>query len=283
MTARFQLAKVPLCLLIGCAALFGALLACPAFSPQTLLVSAGVFFVATGAASLNSLQDLQLDGRMARTRNRPLPAGLLTPGQAGWQAVFLLFLGLLIVAAGAEEILPVAVTAAAVVLYNGVYTPLKQKSVLAIVPGTLCGALPAYIGWLTGGGGDGSTALLIITLFILWQVPHFWLVLLAYRDDYAGSRLPNLLNQFDEKSLKRLLITWIGALSIVMLMFATLPYPLRVAFRCGVIGNSLLLPAFFFYGLAMRKTARYRLLFIALNCVLFVHMALLGVGRIVGE
>lgn len=282
MIARLQLAKVPLCLLIGFAALFGAVLASPDLSLPKLLVAIGVFVVATGAASLNSLQELQLDGRMARTRNRPLPAGLLTPVQAGCQAFLLLLLGLLIVAAGAKELLPAAVTVVAVVLYNGVYTPLKQKSILAIVPGALCGALPAYIGWLAGGGGPIATAFLLVALFVLWQIPHFWLVILSYSEDYAAGRLPNLLNRFDEKGLKRLLVTWIGALSSVMLMFGALPYPMSTVIRYGIVANGLFLPAVFFYWLA-RNPANYRFLFIALNCALLLHMVLMCAGRIAGE
>jgi protoheme IX farnesyltransferase len=281
MIARLQLAKVPLCLLIGCAALFGAVLAEPVLSLPLLLVAGGVFIVATGAASLNSLQEQELDGKMARTRNRPLPAGLLTPVQAGGQAVFLLLFGLLVIAAGAKELLPAAVTFGAVVLYNGVYTPLKQKSVMAIVPGALCGALPACIGWLAGGGGATATAILIVALFVLWQIPHFWLVILSNRQDYADSRLPNLLNQFDERIMRRLLITWIGALSSVMLLFGALPYPLSIGIRCGVVANGLILPAVFFYWLA-RNPPNYRFLFMALNCALLLHMVLLSAGRIAG-
>ena len=283
MTARFELAKVPLCLFIGCAALFGGLMASSALSLRTLQVAAGVFLVATGAASLNSLQEHRLDGRLARTRNRPLPTGRLTRGQAGRQAVILLLSGLLVVAFDAQDILPATVTAGAVVLYNGVYTPLKQKSILAIVPGALCGALPALIGWLAGGGENNSAALLVVSLFILWQVPHFWLVLLTHRHDYTGSDLPNLLNQLPEKSVTRLLITWIGALSFVMLMFAALPYPLWPGIRYGVMANGLMLAAIFFYGLAVQKTTNYRFLFIVLNSVLLIHMVLLSAGRMAGE
>lgn len=282
MTARFELAKVPLCLFIGCAALFGGLMASPALSLRALVVAAGVFLVATGAASLNSLQEHRLDGLLARTRNRPLPTGRLTRGQAGWQAAVLLASGLFVVAFGAHNLLPAAVTAGAVVLYNGVYTPLKQKSVLAIIPGALCGALPALIGWLAGGGGNDSAAMLVVSLFLLWQVPHFWLVLLSHRDDYAGSELPNLLNQLPEKSVKRLLVTWICALSFIMLMFAALPYPLWTGMRYGVTVNSLALPAIFFYGLAVLKTTNYRFFFVVLNSSLLIHMVLLGAGRMTG-
>ncbi len=284
MIARLRLAKIPLCLLIGSAAFFGAILANPVVSPQILFVVGGVFFVATGAASLNSLQERHLDGKMGRTKDRPLPAGQLTPRQAGLQACILFFCGFLLLFIKTADPLPAVITASAVILYNGIYTPLKRISVLAIIPGAICGALPAYIGWLAGGGeGLGFTALLLFTLFVLWQIPHFWLILLNYQDDYAAGRLPNLLNQFRENTLKRLFITWIGALAFIMLMFAILPYPLANAARYGVVINALSLAGIFFLWLKLRKSDDYRLLFVALNCALLVHMVILAVGRVMGN
>lgn len=246
------------------------------------MVAAGVFLAATGAASLNSLQEEQLDGRMTRTRLRPLPTGRLTRGQALRQAGVLLLAGFLFVGAGSLELLPAAVTAGAVFLYNGIYTPLKRRSTLAIVPGALCGALPPLIGWLAGGGECDSTALLVVSLFVLWQIPHFWLVLLGNRSDYASSDLPNLLNILSEASLHRLLFTWICALSLIMLIFAVLPFPLSSAIRAGLVVNALGLAALFWYGLALRRIANYKFFFLVLNAALLVHMVLLGAGRLTG-
>jgi heme o synthase len=283
MIARLKLAKVPLCLIIGCATLFGAILADPVISWNTLLAVGGVFLVATGAASLNSLQEHRLDAKLERTKDRPLPIGQLTLSQAGCQAVFLLLCGLLLLAKTADT-LPVLMTASAVILYNGIYTPMKAISILAIIPGAICGALPAYIGWLAGGGeGFGFTPVLLFALFILWQIPHFWLILLNYQEDYAGGRLPNLLSQFQENTLKRLFITWIGALAFIMLMFAALPQPIANIARSGVIINGLCLSGMFFLWLKVFKSNDYRLLFIALNCALVMHMVILAVGRIVGN
>jgi protoheme IX farnesyltransferase len=278
---RLALAKVPLCLLIGCSAFFGYILADPILARGTLYTSLGIFILATGAATLNSLQEYRLDGEFERTRNRPLPKGLLPPRQAGTQALVLLFIGLLILFAGTKTILPVLAAVLAVILYNGVYTPLKKKTVLAILPGAICGALPPYIGWLGGGGGAISyTAALLIVLFVLWQVPHFWLVLLNFKKDYLRSRLPNLLKQFRENSLKRFLVTWIGALVLVMLMFLTLPFSLGWSFRIVIIVNGCLLFVVFTYGLVIGKTCNYRILFIVLNFALFLHMLALSAGRV---
>jgi heme o synthase len=284
MTARLRLAKFGLCLLIGSAVFFGIVLAHPVVTLRTFLVVGGVFFVATGAASLNSLQELVLDRKMERTKDRPLSTGQLTPGQAGWQALVLLLGGFFLLLFDTADFLPAIMTVLAVALYNGIYTPLKKISVLAMVPGAVCGALPAYIGWLAGDGKAVSfTSLLLVALFVLWQIPHFWLILLTYPQDYVNGTLPNLLNQFREKSLKRLFIPWIGALAACMLMFAILPCAMAEAARYGVVVNALCLPGFFFLWFRLGGKPEYRKLFTLLNCTLLVHMTVLAVGRIAGS
>lgn len=282
--ARLRLAKVPLCLLIGSAALFGGILADPAFSLRTLLVAWGIFLAATGGASLNSLQEQTLDSLMERTKGRPLPSGLLTAKEAGWQAGFLILAGLLVLALKTADFLPTVLTALALLLYNGVYTPLKTRTVWALVPGTLCGALPVLIGWLAGRGEWLSfTFFLLLTLFVLWQVPHFWLILLNYKDDYAMGKIPNHLTQFYENALLRLMIPWIGALTLVMLMFVILPYPLVDAAKFAGICNALCLPGMFYLWFKRRKGKDYRKLFIILNGSLLLHMIIFAVGRLVGH
>jgi len=281
---RFALAKVPLCLLIGCSTVFGFILADPYISVGALLTGVGVFILATGAATLNSYQEYRLDSELERTQNRPLPKGVLPPRQAGIQAAFLLFVGLFVLFAATRIISPVFTAILAVVLYNGVYTPLKKMTVLAILPGAFCGALPPYIGWLSGGGEAVSyTAILLISLFTLWQIPHFWLILLNYKEEYEKSNLPSLLKQFSEDSLKRFFVTWIGALVLVMLMFLSLPFPLGSFFSITIILNAFFLLVVFSYGLAFQKTCNYRILFIVLNFALFLHMVVLVAGRMAGE
>jgi heme o synthase len=283
MIARLQLAKVGLCIFISSAVLFGAILADPVVTLRTLLVVGGVFFVATGAATLNSMQELGLDAKMERTKARPLPTGELTWRQAGWQAMVLFLTGLLFLIINTSDLLPVALTASAVILYNGFYTLLKKISIWAIIPGSICGALPAYIGWLAcGGEGLSIAAALIFALFVLWQIPHFWLILLHYQEDYTAGNVPNLLHQFRENNLKRLFIPWIGALASIMLMFATLSYPLVNWARYGVAINALCLQGIFYYRLKYNNGSNYQLLFFMLNGALLIHMTILGIGRIIG-
>lgn len=276
---RLKLAKFYLCLSIGGAAIFGFSLAATSLSTDMLLVGCGLLTLATGAATLNSLQEHRLDGQLERTRNRPLPQGRISRRQAGVQALVLLAAGLAIIYSATGTSLPVSVAVLAVLLYNGVYTPLKQKTVLAIVPGALCGALPSCIGWLAGGGGLVSfPAALLLTLFILWQVPHFWLVMLSFQDDYNGRTLPSLLQQFDEKRLTRFMVTWIGSMAVVMLLFTTLIDALP--FRVAVAANTALMVVVSGGGLTLSRYRNYRLLFIFFNTFLLLHMLVVVMGRL---
>jgi protoheme IX farnesyltransferase len=282
MGGRLQLAKVPLCLLIGCSTLFGAILAQAHFTWSALILAMGVFVLATGGASLNSLQEHRLDAQMERTRNRPLPQRRISLTAAAWQAALLLLAGMVMVALASSSILASATALFALILYNGVYTPLKKRSVLAIFPGALCGALPPYIGWLGAGGYPVSyEAVLIVALFVLWQVPHYWLVMLNFQQDYLVSTQPNFLKQLQAPSIKRFFVTWIGALALVMIMFVVLPPGMDTGFSLALISNATLLLAVFIHGLVPKESNNYPRLFMSLNISLLVHMVIVCAGRLV--
>ncbi len=280
--ARLRLAKAGLCLLLGFSALFGFLLAEPQLSRKAFLVVAGVFSLASGGATLNSLQEWRQDSLMARTRNRPLPRGELTGRQAIMQAAVLIAVGLLLLAAAGPPFLPVFLGLIALLLYNGVYTGLKRKTVFAIFPGALCGGLPPVIGWLAAGGSPFSaTTGMLFLLLMLWQIPHFWLVMLRYRQDYSSCAFPNMLNDFSELRLKRLLLPWIAALVVAMIMITALPLGLGLLERVLVIAASFLLLIVFFVQLGLCHHANYRMLFIVLNGIFFFNMLVIGGSRVI--
>ena len=109
---------------------------------------------------------------------------------------------------------------AGLVLYNFVYTPLKKRSLFAIFPGAVCGAIPPCVGWIGGGGSvNAYSFLLLFGLFFLWQMPHFWLVMLMHREDYIGGPYPSLLDRFSDVVVKGFFLPWIGSLLVVMMFF----------------------------------------------------------------
>ena len=195
-TGRFQLAKIRLCLLIGLSALFGFLMAAGELSVLGILLAIGIFLLAMGGATLNSWQERALDSRMQRTRKRPMAVGEFSSRQAFIQASLLIVGGWLILAGTASfSVALFALTG--LVIYNMVYTPLKRKSQLAIFPGAVCGAIPPCVGWLGGGGSLYDYHFwLLFGLFFLWQMPHFWLVMMMHQKDYIKGPYPSLLDQF---------------------------------------------------------------------------------------
>jgi heme o synthase len=277
---RLRLAKLGLCLLIGGAALFGGLLAEPRLSSSLFATSLAVVALAAAAASLNSLQEHRLDQLMTRTLTRPLPQGEMSRQEAFRQALLLGAAGfgaLFFFAGGVAT----ALAALALLLYNGVYTPLKPKTAWAIIPGALCGALPPLIGWQAMGGALWSyPAGLLAALLVLWQLPHFWLVLLANRLDYRRVGLPNVVELFGEKRVKAFFLPWLAALATVMLLFLTLPQLSQAAvsgLAIAVLLNAAGILMVFAWEL-LQESSNYRLLFFALNFALTLHMGLIGVA-----
>jgi heme o synthase len=94
--------------------------------------------------------------------------------------------------------------------YNLVYTPLKKVTAFAVIPGSMVGALPPVIGWTAAGGGLVSENILIVaSFFFIGQIPHFWLLLLMFGDQYKLAGMPSLTDIFSEVQIKRITYTWI--------------------------------------------------------------------------
>lgn len=205
------LTKFPIAAASTLSALAVYLLGSGGVRPGLLPLFAGVLAAAMGASALNEWQERDLDGRMARTRNRPLPAGRISPPAA-------LALALALVAGGLTALsvafgpLPALLCAAAVVWYNGIYTPLKRRTALAVVPGAVVGALPPAIGWTAAGGSLRDGPLLALAFFFfLWQVPHFWLLLFRYGEEYREAGFPSVLRRLGGDGLRRVTFAWLAA------------------------------------------------------------------------
>jgi protoheme IX farnesyltransferase len=176
-----------------------------------LTAALGTVLFAMGASALNEWQERDYDALMVRTRNRPLPAGALSAPIA--LAVALLLgasgFGVLLLAHGWTAAL---LGVLAMVWYNGVYTPLKRVTAFAAFPGSLIGAIPPAIGWTADGGSLADPAILALCfVFFIWQVPHFWLLLFIYGEDYERAGFPTLSRRFSPPQLARLTFTWMCA------------------------------------------------------------------------
>ncbi len=147
---------------------------------------------AAGANAINCYVDRDIDGLMLRTRERPLPAGLVEPERALLFGVVLGLAGFEVLAVGAN-MLSALLAAGALAFYVFVYSLwLKRSSPQNIVIGGAAGAMPPVIGWAAVTGSLDWPALVLFGIIFLWTPPHFWALALRYRTDYARAGVPML-------------------------------------------------------------------------------------------
>jgi protoheme IX farnesyltransferase len=148
----------------------------------------GTALVAGGTNALNQVYEADVDALMRRTRNRPIPAGRLSPLAASVFAWAVGVAGVLYLLAMVYPI--VALLAAATLLsYVFLYTPLKRRTPLAVLVGAIPGALPVMGGWAAARGRLDAGAWILFALLFLWQLPHFLALAWIYRADYASAGL----------------------------------------------------------------------------------------------
>ncbi len=154
-------------------------------NPSTLLLTLlGTGMVASGASTWNQVLEIARDQRMRRTRNRPLPSGVVSPGEAASFGIALSLTGLAILAIG-TNLTAASVALATFMLYVFVYTPLKPLTTLNTAVGAIPGALPPVIGWAAATGQLSVEAWALFLILFLWQFPHFLAIAWIYREDYA--------------------------------------------------------------------------------------------------
>ena len=196
----------------------GFILAKQGFSSDMMTVVLGVFFLACGSCALNQYQERHTDRLMERTRGRPIPSGRLNAATALKIAVLLLSLGAMVLLKGANGIV-LGLGVLALFWYNGLYTFLKRRTAFAVIPGALVGTIPPLLGWVHGGGRPFDPQILALAFFFfIWQIPHFWLLLLNFGKDYEKAGFPSLTSIFTPSQLRRITFTWVFATAVACLM-----------------------------------------------------------------
>ncbi len=144
----------------------------------------GTALAAAGAMAFNQVMEVARDARMERTKNRPIPTGVLTARHGLVFGVVVATVGLAILAAAANT-LTALLGLTVVLVYTLVYTPLKSRSPLCTLAGAVCGAIPPMMGWTATGAPLAFGAWLLAGVLFLWQIPHFLALAWLYREDYA--------------------------------------------------------------------------------------------------
>lgn len=216
-----ELVKIRITVLVSFTTALGYFLAVKSPGFGFIYPSLGIFLLACSSAALNQYQEYKTDLMMERTSKRPIPSGRITKSYALTVTLFLLAAGsaVLFIKANVPALITGLVT---FFWYNAVYTPLKKKTALAIIPGSLVGALPPVAGWLAAGGNIADFRItMVAAYFFVWQIPHFWLLLLLYGEDYKKAGFPVLTDKYSTGFIKT--ITFILLVATVLIA-AAMPF-----------------------------------------------------------
>lgn len=229
-----RLVKYRLSIAISISALAGYLLFIPVFNPGLVLMLLAVFLLAGGSASLNQYQERVFDTLMKRTNNRPLPQKQISSSTAFRISIIMILTG-----AGLLSFIgpiPAILGLVNVVIYNLIYTNLKRITALAVFPGALVGAIPPLIGWTAAGGQVFQTTILYVSILIfLWQIPHFWLLMLKYGREYEQAGYTTILRKMTEKQIRLLVFIWMTFTSGIVLCFPLFNIYLKPLFTISLV------------------------------------------------
>jgi heme o synthase len=182
--------------------------------------------VAAGAAgAINMWYERDIDALMERTRNRPLPAGRMAPGDAlGFGVV--LAVGSVVLMGLALNLAAAALLAVTIGFYVFVYTIwLKRRTPQNIVIGGAAGAFPPLVGWAAVTGQVDLPALALFALIFFWTPPHFWALSLYRAGDYAKAGVPMLPVVAGARETKKQMLLY----TLVLWPVALAPYFLGLA------------------------------------------------------
>lgn len=203
------LTKFVLSFAVSLSALFAYIMAKGEIGADMFIATFAVLLVAMGVSTLNQVQEYKEDALMERTKHRPIASGKWSPRTAILIAAILILSSLVLIY-DLLGLTGVNLFLFSFIWYNLFYTPLKKKSALAVVPGAILGVIPPAIGWLAAGHSLLEAEFFALGLFyFVWQVPHFWLLVMLHYGDYAGAGYPTAMRLFGKVTLQRLTYYWL--------------------------------------------------------------------------
>lgn len=239
-----ELCKPNVVALMILTSVIGMLLATPQWVPIDILIlgNLGIALCAGSAAAVNHVVDRHVDDKMARTANRPIAQGRLTPNQA---ILFAMLTGLagMAVLIIFTNLLTAWLTLASLIGYAFIYTMfLKRATPQNIVIGGLAGASPPLLGWVAVTGEIHHNALLLVLIIFAWTPPHFWALAVHRKDEYAEAEIPMLPVTHGEAYTKINIFLY----TVILVVISVLPY-LTGLFGWLYLSASLLLGLGFLY------------------------------------
>ncbi len=242
--AYFSLLKPRVMSLAIFTALCGQILALQNNTSHPVLFLISLLSIAIGAGAagcINMWYDRDIDAKMHRTKDRPIPSGIVRPDEALGLGILLSIISVLLLGL-ASNLLASLLLASSILFYVFIYTIwLKRRTYYNIVIGGAAGALPPVIGWVSVSGDINSFPIILFLLIFIWTPPHFWALSLFSENDYGKVGLPMLPNVLGRKTTIKSIIKY----SYLLYLISLLPYFLKYSgvfyFIVAVLLNTLFL------------------------------------------
>ena len=192
----------------------------------------GMFLSCSGACAFNQIFEIEIDSRMNRTKNRPLPLNKISFRNAYFFAMFLFlfssaYLFIFI------NIWTAIISCLTYLTYLFIYTPLKKKTTLNTLVGSIPGALPPVGGWVAATGSIDSPAWILFGILACWQIPHFLAIAIIYSDDYRKGGLKMLPSVYPDNKLTNLFMIFFTVALTCVSLGLCLVKGYGIFFACG--------------------------------------------------
>ena len=246
------------------------------FDIQILYLLISIFLLAGGSSAMNECQESKYDALMARTQNRPIPSGKISLLNAWIISIAFTLVGLFLL-----YFIFNATTALLGVInlvwYNIIYTNLKRISAFAVVPGSMVGAIPALMGWTAAGGYVFDSTIIFIAFFLfIWQIPHFWLLMLKYGSEYEEAGFKTINQAVNPPNLKLIIFAWVLATSFSSIIVPLFLVNISLTFFIIIFAlNLLFIGVFTKLSFGNVAELNFRKSFISINVYMMVFMLLL--------
>jgi protoheme IX farnesyltransferase len=239
-----------------------------------LVTCLGGYLSAGGAGAVNHFYDRDIDARMARTADRPVPSGRVAPAAALWFGIALAALSFLLLSTVVNP-LSAVLALSGFLGYTLVYTLwLKRRTVQNIVIGGAAGAVPPLVGWAAVTGEITGTSIYLFAIVFFWTPPHFWALSLLMKDEYAAVGVPMMPVVRGERETRRQILLY----SVLLYGVTQLPFCAGgfggIYLACSIVlGAVFIAGAVVLYRRADRRSALQLYLYsLAYLAALFVAM-----------
>jgi protoheme IX farnesyltransferase len=239
-------------------------------------MAAGLLLSISGCTVLNMVLDRDLDARMSRTADRPLPAGRIETRQA-------LAFGGTLAAVGLCIALQLdsgfgALVGLGLVFDLLVYTVwLKRRTAMSIFFGGVAGGMPPLAGRVLALGRIDAVGLLLAASVLLWIPSHILTLAMRYARDYERADVPVWPNVYGLANT-RLLIATASLLNTVILAASGILLAMPPMLLAILLAASLVMAGLSALQVIKPSEERNWLLFKLASCYMLVAMLLLTIG-----